>query len=377
MRDISDNNNVLNIFLSSTGRDLQAQRDDLYDVLRKIHSLKCIRMEDFTASVDSAAEHCKKMVQKCDLFIGIIGHYYGSIPPKGYEISYTELEFLTAQKLEKPGLFFMATDNFHMPAGIRESDKFFEKQKEFRKRILEYCMPAIFKDSNELTNNVMASLMNTKYLSDIKIAKAKMPQVIHDDYLIFIEYADGYEHKKEIVWTSPWKICANDEPLIIKRLVFFKQSNLQPIEFDFTKGILPKKVQYSGSNPRFIEYKDGTTALFLERTSTNHLKDSENPKDQYVNIVGKGKYIFWVEGSGKAIIKIKELKNVVTEEAPFTFETESYNCAITVKIIGQLNRFQLEDGSKPTSFIKTTNEYIVSRASNILYFDVPSSVSII
>jgi Domain of unknown function (DUF4062) len=82
-------------------------------------------MEDFGARDANAKNLCARLVRESDLFVGLMGHYYGSCPPTD-TTSYTELEYRTATAANIPRLMFAAPDEFPIPASLRESDASFE-----------------------------------------------------------------------------------------------------------------------------------------------------------------------------------------------------------------------------------------------------------
>jgi len=59
-------------------------------------------------------------VEKCDVFVGIFGHLYGSCP-QGDEKSYTVHEYEAAVENKKPRLMFFAPEEFPVPSGIRKT----------------------------------------------------------------------------------------------------------------------------------------------------------------------------------------------------------------------------------------------------------------
>ena len=68
------------VFLSSTTRDLESYRDAIYKAIVGLDGYHCMRMEDFGARDARPDELCRSNVGECDIFVGIIGHQYGSSP---------------------------------------------------------------------------------------------------------------------------------------------------------------------------------------------------------------------------------------------------------------------------------------------------------
>src|ERR1039457_6009536 len=60
-------------FLSSTGADLRAYREEAFLAIQKLDGWKCIRMEDFGARDWDVDSFCRARAEECDLFVGIIG----------------------------------------------------------------------------------------------------------------------------------------------------------------------------------------------------------------------------------------------------------------------------------------------------------------
>ena len=93
-------------------------------------------MEYFTARDEKPANHCKEIVQTCEVYIGIIGFRYGSPVRDWPEVSYTELEFETASEhLSKRRLIFLLDQNALVPIWFTNDNQFGERQDEFRKRL--------------------------------------------------------------------------------------------------------------------------------------------------------------------------------------------------------------------------------------------------
>src|ERR1051326_3860884 len=85
-----------NVFISSTSRDLFAERRAVAVMLRKAE-LPVTAMEDWDALPGDATSVSVEGVMKCHLFIGIYAFRYGFIPP-GSAKSVTEQEYDIARK---------------------------------------------------------------------------------------------------------------------------------------------------------------------------------------------------------------------------------------------------------------------------------------
>jgi hypothetical protein len=81
------------VFISSTS-DLSAERRALADELRPVYDLYLF--EEDRARGSSPEERCRRQIERCDVFVGILGSRYGSAFP-GSERSIVEWEFDTAR----------------------------------------------------------------------------------------------------------------------------------------------------------------------------------------------------------------------------------------------------------------------------------------
>ena len=114
-------------FLSSTAKDLAEYRETAYKAIEGLDDWHCVRMEDFGARDAMADDFCQEKVAECDVFVGIVGHCYGS-SPKGSEKSYTEQEYDAAIATERSRLMFLAPEEFPLPMHLREPDEKWRKQ---------------------------------------------------------------------------------------------------------------------------------------------------------------------------------------------------------------------------------------------------------
>jgi hypothetical protein len=116
-------------------------------------------MEDFGARNSSSVHFCQQRAAECDLFVGIIGHLYGS-SPSGSSTSFTEIEYDSAIAARRPTLMFLSPNDFPLAADLVESDDRRESQRAFRRRINENTVRAAFSSPSELAWRVVQAIMN-------------------------------------------------------------------------------------------------------------------------------------------------------------------------------------------------------------------------
>jgi hypothetical protein len=85
----------LRVFLSSTQKDLQAERNTAEDLIKKLGH-ECLRAETLDSPGLSPEDTCRVMARTCDIYIGIFGPTYGFIVPH-LGISATEMEYREAK----------------------------------------------------------------------------------------------------------------------------------------------------------------------------------------------------------------------------------------------------------------------------------------
>jgi len=150
---------MVRVFLSSTARDLQTYRDAVYQAIQRLDGYQCVRMEDFGARSGTPEEYCREVVSQCDMFVGILGHLYGS-SPKGATRSFTQLEYDAAVVCEKPRLMFVATDGVGLEVEP-ESEEQASAQRAFRKDVREDRVAAwSFKNPDALATLVITAIQN-------------------------------------------------------------------------------------------------------------------------------------------------------------------------------------------------------------------------
>jgi hypothetical protein len=150
---------IRKVFISSTAKDLAECRQAVYKVIEGLDGYHAVRMEDFGARDVAARDFSLQKVAECDLFIGVLGHLYGSIP-SGSQLSFTEQEYQAALETDRPRLMFVASQNLPLPASLREPDENHAKQQAFQERVLQEQIVDFFDNPEDLARRVVQAIHN-------------------------------------------------------------------------------------------------------------------------------------------------------------------------------------------------------------------------
>ena len=121
------------IFVSSTFRDLKAERQAVLNAILEMHHFPA-GMEIFPATNHTPWELIRRIIAESDYYVLIVGGRYGSTDADG--IGYTEKEYDLAIDLKKPVLVFLHANPGKIPADNIELDATArEKLEQFRKKI--------------------------------------------------------------------------------------------------------------------------------------------------------------------------------------------------------------------------------------------------
>lgn len=147
------------VFLSSTSRDLGSYRDQIYETLQRMRDVKVIRGEDFVAEPNTPLETCRREVEDCHIFVGLVGNLYGSAP-KRHQHSYSQLEFRWARDAGIPCLMHVAPKSLLMRGDLREPEHLHRRQSKFREdvRLLTNAPDAAWQSTEVLAAVVAESV---------------------------------------------------------------------------------------------------------------------------------------------------------------------------------------------------------------------------
>jgi len=178
----------------------------------------------------------------------------------------------------------------------------------------------------------------------------------------------------------------NIDPLVVGDFVENVYSTDGQTDSDFSTIFTlsrPSPGRYRDANGNWVEVQnnlprvghhvwDDTTSSWVNKgllienvKKDNFLLDSENPATQTITLPFTGTFTLWVEGSGSAEITAGG-SGTATEGNYLTFTASS--TTVTVTVTGTLDRYQLEQGTLPTSYILTTTQ-VLSRQNETIYMN--------
>jgi len=121
-----------------------------------------VDMADFAAIDQAPAAVCEQRVRDCDVLVGIYGLRYGSPVRDQPEVSYTELEFITATEAAMPRLIFLInadSEELGLPAKALVDRDYGDRQDAFIQRVKDAGLtPQFFRNPDDLKGLVERSL---------------------------------------------------------------------------------------------------------------------------------------------------------------------------------------------------------------------------
>jgi hypothetical protein len=143
---------TLHVYVSSTWIDMQAERAAVLEVTSRLRGLSFLGMEFFGSRDGSTARTSVQEVDRADIYVGIIGHRYGS--------GITEQEYLRAHERGVPAFIYLKKDAEITRGAFTEDDAALRKLNDFRTRLLHHHTCSEFVEAHDLAVKLTADLHN-------------------------------------------------------------------------------------------------------------------------------------------------------------------------------------------------------------------------
>jgi hypothetical protein len=186
---------MINIYISSTFKDLEKHREKVGKSLRKLgHHV--VGMEDYVASDERPLDRCLADVAKCDIYLGIFAWRYGFIPDRDnpHRRSITELEYRKAVDEKRTRLIFLL---HHEALWARHyMDDFTEgcdpaRIKALREELMKDHVTSFFQSTHDLANDAMAAVSNVLAKAQKKeTPNYQRPMLSHFDLTSLVEHGE-------------------------------------------------------------------------------------------------------------------------------------------------------------------------------------------
>jgi len=151
---------VVRVFLSSTFRDLEPHRAAVIAAIDSLDGHECVCMERFGARAWFADDFCLRQARECDVFVGLLGHYYGSCP-WDCDTSYTEREYDAAAGKDR--LMFLVPEGVVTADLPPEPPATQQKQQDFRLRASAEQIRDTFVSPHDLAWRALRAIHNWQH----------------------------------------------------------------------------------------------------------------------------------------------------------------------------------------------------------------------
>lgn len=180
---------VYQVFVSSTYADLADERRRVSETLAKAGYIPA-GMELFPATDQQQLEFIKRVIDRCDYYVVVIGGRYGSLADEA--ISFTEKEYEYALERKIPVLAFIHGNPDAIPVGKTDQDnEKAKKLKDFCNRLASGRLIDYWTEPNELCTKVVIAVVQTANLTPgigwIRGDQAIDPKVLQEAERLRIE----------------------------------------------------------------------------------------------------------------------------------------------------------------------------------------------
>lgn len=264
-------NKKYQIFISSTYKDLIAEREKVRDVILSMYQFP-IGMEMFSAADEEQWEIIKETIDSSDYYILIIGKRYGSIIDKGPDkgISYTEKEYRYAKSIGLPILAYIKNDEAITANNVDDDPEKLKRLQVFKDDVTTGREVKWFGTIDQLGTEVTLSLYK-------EMSRKKRPGWIRNDAV------DIEKNLSEIVELSKKnRELQEQNTQLSKELEKLRSASDRKPLLSLTLGVT--KAEDDEKYPEFYDRnelitidQDGTVQLKLKQISTALQKDAYRP----------------------------------------------------------------------------------------------------
>jgi hypothetical protein len=191
---------VYQVFVSSTYADLAEERRNVSETLSKAGYIPA-GMELFPATDQQQLDFIKRVIDRCDYYVVIIGDRYGSLADDS--VSFTEKEYEYAKSKGIPVLAFLHENPEKIEVGRTDKDKDKARRlRAFRDRLAKGRIVDFWNAPQELCTKVVIAVVNATNLTPgvgwIRGDQAIDPKVLQELERLRVENAELIRRLTEV-----------------------------------------------------------------------------------------------------------------------------------------------------------------------------------
>lgn len=180
---------VYQVFVSSTYSDLKDERKRVSDTLAKAGFIS-VGMELFPATDQQQFEFIKRVIDRSDYYVVIVGGRYGSLADD--KVSFTEMEYEYARERKIPVLAFLHRTPEMIPVGkTDQNEDKAARLRRFRDALAEGRLVDFWDDAGDLCTKVTIAVVNAANLTPgsgwVRGEQAIDPRLLQDLELLRAE----------------------------------------------------------------------------------------------------------------------------------------------------------------------------------------------
>lgn len=171
---IGERKQPVSIFVGSTFEDLKKYRRAAENALTQL-GMSVTSMEHFGSKSGTPVEECLTIIRTCQLYVGIFGMRYGSVP-EGYVMSMTHLEYEEAQRCNLPSLIYILDEDSQriLPKHV-ETGSGAEKLRSLKERLRKRHVVTAFTTPQDLAAKILRDVPAELEKSSIAVGGGLTP----------------------------------------------------------------------------------------------------------------------------------------------------------------------------------------------------------
>jgi hypothetical protein len=250
----SSSGRSIRVFLSSTWKDLQAEREAVEEALHRMQDTVFAGMEYFGSRPETSREASLAEVDRSNIYIGIFAHRYGS--------GITEAEYRRAREREIPCLIYLKDDTVPVvPKHVERGPEKAARLEDLKQELKEQHTASFFKGPDHLATQVVTDLHNL-LATELSVVEKVLPEP---------------GPKYQITMTNAQGVAIGDQAKVVQRLgspSLAQDSDLDALRFQHLANNLRQDLALLKEYEDALRYEDDPRRQTRYRREIEKLRKS-------------------------------------------------------------------------------------------------------